>query len=90
MAGTGAPTLGVVPASISFPLNFGKAEGHPVNYPETLELYRKRTGAGIHLRRPTETASVVATEAVASPMVHRTFVIPMPSEFTCLASRQQN
>src|SRR5271157_1807680 len=35
VAGTGAPTLGVVPAPISFPLNFGKAADHPVNCPET-------------------------------------------------------
>jgi len=31
--GTWAPTLGVVPAPISFPLNFGKAADHPVSYP---------------------------------------------------------
>ncbi len=35
VAATGAPKLGVVPASISFPLNFGKVADHHVNYPET-------------------------------------------------------
>src|SRR5271157_1690346 len=35
VAATRAPTLGVVPAPISFPLNFGKAAGHPVDYPKT-------------------------------------------------------
>jgi hypothetical protein len=33
--GKGAPALGVALAPIKFPLNFGKAADHPVNYPET-------------------------------------------------------
>src|SRR5579863_1203859 len=34
-SGSNWPTLGVVPAPISFPLNFGKAAEHPVINPET-------------------------------------------------------